>query len=61
MATSAVVYCCRVLRGTTKEGEKNQDSNDWGLLEMNELSTILSDKVLKDYLQRKSTRITLCI
>ena len=58
MATSAVVYCCRVLRGTTKEGEKNQDSNDWGLLEMNALSTILSDKVLKDYLQRKSTRIT---
>jgi hypothetical protein len=58
LATSAIVYCCRVLRGTTKQGEKNSDQHDWGLLNEKKLTEILSEKVLKDYLQRKSTRIT---
>ena len=58
MATSAIVYCCRLLRGTNEDGTKNMDNAQWGLLPASTLKALVSDDLLMNYLTKKSTHIS---
>ena len=58
MATSAIVYCCRLLRGTNKDGTKNTDDAEWGLLSSSTLAALVSEDLLRNYLTKKNTHIS---
>lgn len=62
LATNALVYILKVLRGTQPDGshtsKADQSVSSWGLLNQDLLSSALVDKALRDYLKRKNSRLS---
>ena len=55
----SIIYMCRVLRGTSKDGKsRNVDENSWGMLRENLAKSLLVDNLLFDFVSRKSSRLT---
>jgi hypothetical protein len=59
LASLAIIYMCRVLRGTSADGKtKNTDEASWGLLQEASAKQLLTETLLHDFIDRKSTRLT---